>query len=278
MPQYRIEISPNNRAGCKDKVCKDNAVKIAKGEIRFGSWVEVNEHGSWHWKHWGCVSGAQVMHLQEACDEGDGNLKFDAIDGFDELGDHAEIQEKIRRCVRQGHVDPEDFMGDPEKNVPHEAGIRLTAKQRAAKEKAAAAEDNSDEDNAPKKKVAKRGRKKADVDDENEQPAVKKAKPSNYSVVEDESDAAVTDDEEAPVKKTRKPAAKARGKANDDANDAPKQRRRSSRVVAKSSTEEDESVESDEEPAPAAKSKRGARSKEPAAEQAIPRRGRTRKT
>lgn len=73
MPQYRIgmtgpplfkalcsmthayigaEISPNNRAGCKDTVCKEEKVKILKGEIRFGSWVEINEHGSWAWKHW----------------------------------------------------------------------------------------------------------------------------------------------------------------------------------------------------------------------------------
>lgn len=46
------EISPNNRAGCKDTVCKEEKVKILKGEIRFGSWVEINEHGSWAWKHW----------------------------------------------------------------------------------------------------------------------------------------------------------------------------------------------------------------------------------
>ncbi|KAM4065281.1 poly(ADP-ribose) polymerase and DNA-Ligase zn-finger domain-containing protein [Hirsutella rhossiliensis] len=311
MPQYRIEISPNNRAGCKDTVCKENQTKILKGEIRFGSWVEIHDHGSWSWKHWGCISGAQVMHLQEACDQGDGTLNFDAIDGFDELNDHADIQEKIRRCVRQGHIDPEDFMGDPEKNVPGEKGIRMTAKQRAAKEKAAAAEDVPEEEEAPKKKATKRGLKKGDIDDDEDgQPAVKKAKPSKAAkptkaatpaagrgkstakkpVAKDESDAAATEEEEAPAKKARKPSAKAtgaskgkesakaRGKADDAANDTPKKTRRSSRVVAKSSTEEDESVDSEEEPAPAAKGKRGARSKEPAAEQPKPRRGRPRNT
>lgn len=49
-------MSPNNRAGCKDSVCKKENVKILKGEIRFGTWVEINERGSWAWKHWYVVS------------------------------------------------------------------------------------------------------------------------------------------------------------------------------------------------------------------------------
>ncbi|KAG6016357.1 hypothetical protein E4U54_001663 [Claviceps lovelessii] len=54
MPQYRVatEISPNNRAGCKDSICNKEKIKITKGEIRFGTWVEIQEHGSWAWKHW----------------------------------------------------------------------------------------------------------------------------------------------------------------------------------------------------------------------------------
>ena len=46
------EISPNNRAICRDTVCKKASEKIVKGTIRFGTWTEINEHGSWHWKHW----------------------------------------------------------------------------------------------------------------------------------------------------------------------------------------------------------------------------------
>lgn len=159
----------------------------------------------------------------------------------------------------------------------------------------------------PTKKATKRGRKKADVDDGDEPPAVKKAKGSKTAkptktstargksaakkpAVKDESDDAATEDEEAPVEKKRKPSAKAteaskgkvptksRGRAGKTLDDVPKETRRSSRVVAKSSTEEDESAESNEEPAPVVKGKRGARTKEPVAEQAKPRRGRPRKT
>lgn len=49
----RLEISPSARAGCKDTVCKAEAAKIQKGELRFGVWVEIPDRGgSWNWKHW----------------------------------------------------------------------------------------------------------------------------------------------------------------------------------------------------------------------------------
>ncbi|PHH88273.1 hypothetical protein CDD83_7757 [Cordyceps sp. RAO-2017] len=302
MPQYRVEVSPNNRAVCKDTVCKKEQVKILKGEIRFGSWVEIHEHGSWSWKHWGCVSGSQLVNLQEACSQGDETYDFDAIDGYDELNDYPEIQEKIRRCVKQGHIDPEDFKGDPEKNKPGESGIRLTAKQKKDK---AAAQDAS-EDEAPKKTPAKRGRKKVvDEDDEDEQPTAKKAKTTKgakqtktaasgptrrqssgkKAPALDETDEAATEDEAPPVKQSRKPSArasgavkakepaKARGKAADDAADSGKKGRRSSRAAAKPFSDEGDMNDTDEL-APTAKSKRESKAK---AEQAKPRRGRPRK-
>ncbi|KAJ6780883.1 hypothetical protein PWT90_01925 [Aphanocladium album] len=130
-----LEISPNNRAGCKDTVCKKDAVKITKGEIRFGTWVEIEERGSWSWKHWGCVSGDQMQRLHDQCAKGDDEWDFDEIDGYDELEANDEVQEKVRRCVKQAHIDAEDFKGDPEKNKPGVKGIRLTAKERAALDK-----------------------------------------------------------------------------------------------------------------------------------------------
>ena len=50
------EISPNNRAGCQNKECKDAKLKINRGELRFGTWVEFNvgdrEAQGWKWRHW----------------------------------------------------------------------------------------------------------------------------------------------------------------------------------------------------------------------------------
>lgn len=46
------ELSSTSRAGCKNKECLDNGVKIQKGELRFGTQIEIQEHQTWHWRHW----------------------------------------------------------------------------------------------------------------------------------------------------------------------------------------------------------------------------------
>lgn len=232
MGEYRIEVSPNKRAGCTDTVCKQGEVKIQKGELRFGSWTVIKEHGSWRWKHWGCVSGSQLVNLQEACGGDPDNLDFDAIDGFDELQDE-ELKEKVKRCVRQGHIDPEDFNGDPEKNKPGEKGIHLTAKQKEAKEKAAALEAGESQ-SAASQKDTKRGRKKA-ADDVADEPEPKKARKSKD----------IDADEEQPKTK-----AKARVKGEDNVKKPASLKRGRPR---RSSVQQDEEVESEEaeKPAPA---------------------------
>lgn len=118
----------------------------------------------------GCVSGAQIQHMQDKIRQADGSYNWDMIDGYDELeyvhvpvgvrhvlfdsvtcilttlrSDHPDLQEKIRRVVTQGHIDPEDFRGDPELNVPGEKGIRRRAK-RAKKSKD---EEEDEEDTEP---------------------------------------------------------------------------------------------------------------------------------
>ncbi|RDA91179.1 hypothetical protein CP533_4843 [Ophiocordyceps camponoti-saundersi (nom. inval.)] len=229
MVQYRVEVSPNNRAICKDTVCKANKEKILKGEIRFGTWVEIQEHGSWAWKHWGCVSGAQMVAVQELCDKGDGSYDFDAIDGYDELNDHADLQEKIRRCVEQGHIDAQDFKGDLEKNRPGEKGIRLTAKQKASKEKKAADEEAAEpadeevtdadatEEEPPKqaKKSSKPSRAKANADGEEtlrkSSRRAKTAASKPAAVVDEEDDELAAEPDEkptAPKAKSSKPKKK----------------------------------------------------------------------
>ncbi|QPG96302.1 hypothetical protein C2857_003798 [Epichloe festucae Fl1] len=270
MPQYRVEISPNNRATCKDTVCKKEQVKITKGEIRFGSWVEVQEHGSWSWKHWGCVSGSQLQNLRDECDKGDGEWDFDTIDGYDEL------TQKIRRCVKQAHIDPEDFKGDPEKNRPGEKGIHLTAKQKAAK--AAAAETEEDEPEAAKpKKATKRGRKKADDDEEDdEKPKAKKsktAKPSKSSkadmpvpaaksrgrkaavkeVSEEEDGGEEEEEEETEEEKPAPKKSKAKSKAANTKGSA-----KGNRQAAKKAAVDEDSA--DEKPVSKAKGRRSSRS------------------
>jgi serine/threonine-protein kinase ATR len=286
MPQYRIEVSPNNRAGCKDKVCKEAGVKITKGEIRFGSWVEIKEHGSWAWKHWGCVSGAQMLNLHEFCDKGDGTFDFDLIDGYDEMrqvgptppccvlaltcpSTHPELQEKVRRCVEQSHIDPEDFKGDPEKNKPGVTGIHLTDAQRAKldqeKEKAAKAEADTDAP-TPKTKAkapAKRGRKKADADDEDDdEPPPKKAKQAKSSKKDDESPAPARPGRKAktPVKKVKQESEDEdqEDEEDEDEEPSPAPAPKANQKVARKAKKEPEDEEESEKAAPAKKGRKAA--------------------
>ncbi|KAM3526605.1 hypothetical protein MY4038_006738 [Beauveria bassiana] len=149
------ELSGNNRAGCKDGVCKKAAIKITKGELRFGTWVEIDTHGSWSWKHW----------------------------------QNSEVQEKVRRCVKQAHIDPEDFKG---KNKPGEKGIRLSAKEKAALEKTDETKKRGRDSKAKGKKV------KDEEEDEGEPPAKKtKAPAKKGKQIKAEDD----EDDDAPITK-----------------------------------------------------------------------------
>ncbi|KZF19705.1 zf-PARP-domain-containing protein [Xylona heveae TC161] len=109
---YRVELSKSGRAGCKNKECKDNGIKINKDELRFGTWVTIQEKGTWAWKHWGCVTPSQIKNVSDAI-EGD----FEQLDGFDEIPE--DLQDKVKRSVEQGHVDNEDWKGVCQQSCRH---------------------------------------------------------------------------------------------------------------------------------------------------------------
>jgi hypothetical protein len=47
-----LEASPNKRAGCSSKECKEAGIKIEKGEFRYAIQFTVQEHTSWQYRHW----------------------------------------------------------------------------------------------------------------------------------------------------------------------------------------------------------------------------------
>ena len=51
---FTAEEASTGRAGCKNTECAKEKVKILKGELRFGTWIEGEQFQSWAWKHW-CV-------------------------------------------------------------------------------------------------------------------------------------------------------------------------------------------------------------------------------
>ncbi|KAF7922069.1 uncharacterized protein EAE98_008280 [Botrytis deweyae] len=140
---YRVELATTARAGCQNKECKDNGVKIQKNELRLGTWVEIQEHGGWQWKHWGCVTGKQLENMRNYLEDGKGGYMFDKMDGYNDggkgsLDDHPEMQEKVRRVVVQGFIDPEDWKGDPEMNILGQTGTRTSESKKKIKEQKSA--------------------------------------------------------------------------------------------------------------------------------------------
>jgi hypothetical protein len=50
---YKVESASTGRAGCRAPACKDNSIKIFKGELRVGFLVPLDgEHMIWQYKHW----------------------------------------------------------------------------------------------------------------------------------------------------------------------------------------------------------------------------------
>ncbi|KAK2030262.1 zf-PARP-domain-containing protein [Colletotrichum zoysiae] len=287
MPDYRIEVSPNNRAGCTDGVCKKAASKCLKGSLRFGTWTKIMDHESFKWKHWGCVSGEQMAHVKELCQRGDGTFDFDAFDGYDELGDHPDLQAKIRKAIEQGHIDPEDFNGDPWMNKPGQRGIRgkkpkdwddgeeaeeeeAPAKGKKRSRKSAAADEQEDEEK-PKAKRTKKAAVKAEPEDEDEKPKPKaKRGKAAAAAVKAESE-----EDEKPKPKAKRGARKSTVKEESDSamdheeDEAPKPKRGAGKKAApkKAKVEESEEApeaeaeeeeEEEEEEAPAPKKGRAA--------------------
>nr|POF04175.1 parp-type zinc finger-containing protein c2a9.07c [Quercus suber] len=244
MPAYRIEIASTGRAGCNATHCKKNNVKIPKGEIRQGVWVDYEDRGSYKWRHWGCIT-PEVLHNWHETSEG----QTDLIDGFDELPEAAQV--KLQRALEQGHVDDEDWNGqeadadddpkatpvkksagkkrkatkaelDEEDEVPKKAG----AGGKGKKVKAAANDDDDDGEVevAPKRSKAKNSKVQADEEEDSgpkKAPAAKKSRSKKAAPVEQ---AAEDDADEAP-EPAPKPAATKRGKKksiNNDAEDAVK--------------------------------------------------------
>ncbi|KAI9876226.1 MAG: hypothetical protein M1830_006977 [Pleopsidium flavum] len=195
------ELSSTNRAGCKNKECLDNGIKIQKGELRFGTQIEIQEHQTWHWRHWGCVTPKQLANLNDTIG---GNFNF--LDGFDEITE--EMQDKVTLALKEGHVDDHDWNGDVEYNRPGMTGMRKrTPKKKQADEVA----ENSDGNESPTKPAPKkRARAKKVAEDEGdgvpEEPAVKKTKAGTkrrIKVEVAENDADPEEEVPAPTKKTK---------------------------------------------------------------------------
>ncbi|KAJ0423733.1 hypothetical protein BJY00DRAFT_278195 [Aspergillus carlsbadensis] len=268
MPTYRIDLAPTGRAGCTNKECKDNKVKITKGDVRVGSWVDTGNYQSFMWRHWGCVTPKMISNMIEAVGEGD-DRDLDLLDGYEDLPQ--EHQEKLARALDQGHIDDDDWNGDLEMNRPGKHGFRVrVAKKKAAKaaeeegeekdekegeegeEEKDEKEDDSHEEPKQTKKRIRRSRFAVEENEDEEKKPRPKRKPTGYPrYVPPASDEDEHDEDEEPVPSKAKAKATKRGKAKNE-DDAPAAKR------AKRAKKNDD--EAEDEPV-AEKPKRGRRKK-----------------
>ncbi|KXL47114.1 hypothetical protein M433DRAFT_152997 [Acidomyces richmondensis BFW] len=195
---YRLEISPNNRATCSATQCKKEGVKIKKGEIRQAVLVPFQDHQSWKYRHWGCVTPEVLHNWWENAEK-----NLDLIDGYDTLP--FEVQERVKNALEQGHVDDEDWNGDPECNrYTGKKGQGMFVKTPKSKKKKVDEEDE-DEASPTKKKAATKKRVRETEDEKSEETPLANAPPAKKSKPKKAKDA---DADEVEPKATPKPKPK----------------------------------------------------------------------
>lgn len=239
MPTYRLEEASTSRAGCQNKECKDEKIKIMKGELRLGTWVDNERFQSFFWRHWGCVTPKIIANLKETLTGSSGEIDYTLLDGYEELS--PENQAKVRKALEQGHVADSEWKGDPEFNRPGMTGFR---KREPKKKTGAEAKDGESDIEQESSKPKKRGRGaadgKADGKPKNDTvaPAAKKAKKEDHgkpAADEDDSKAAETSPKPTkPVSKRGPPKTaavvdeKAEKKTEKEAEQKQKERKRKS--------------------------------------------------
>ncbi|KAH6705190.1 hypothetical protein BKA61DRAFT_617070 [Leptodontidium sp. MPI-SDFR-AT-0119] len=265
---YRVETALSKRAGCQATECKANGVKIDKDDLRLGIWVDYGERAGWVWRHWGCVTGKVLQGLRNLVTDPDtpGSYRWDMLDGFESgdknsLDKNPALQEKVRRCITQGFIDPEDFNGDPEMNVLGAVGLHTKETKKKMRDEKKESARNEEIDDL-KTQIAALTAEKAAGGNSNDldariayaQAALDKrlsaGTPATKKRVKDEADA----EEGTPAKKKRTTKKKAEDDEDEDvkpAKPAPKSR------AKKVKKEEDDNADNDEDikPTPAKRSR-----------------------
>ncbi|KAJ9192657.1 hypothetical protein DTO164E3_8240 [Paecilomyces variotii] len=252
MGTYRLEEASTGRAGCQNKECKDQKIKIAKGEFRLGTWVDTEKFQSFFWRHWGCVTPKIVAGLKEILDEADGD--YSAIDGFEEISE--ENQAKVREAIEQGHISDSDWKGDVEMNRPGKHGYRA----KATKKKASAKENGSKSDAEEEAPAAKKGRAGA------------KAKKETAAAKANIESAG--SEEEAPVKKRGRPAKSAASAEKKTEKEAKPAAKGGKRKLADADADAETAAAENPDPRPSKKGRKSAAAEESVAVEEKPKRGR----
>ncbi|EPX72507.1 zf-PARP type zinc finger protein [Schizosaccharomyces octosporus yFS286] len=219
---YRVEIAKTGRAGCKSNLCGRS--KIERGQLRFGSFVDSGRFQSWMWRHWGCVTERVIQNVETKLE---GNI-VDNLDGFDEIEDE-EVQQKIIRAFKQGHVDDEDVQAsrsmapEDDENEEEDTKDNLTTEEEEApleevkgkRKHSPKTSSKKDEPNSSKKNIKKpkleivSDEEEEEINDDEEEDELP---PENDDEEEEEEEEGELDDGDSSVKSPKKTIASERPK------------------------------------------------------------------
>ncbi|EKM75837.1 hypothetical protein AGABI1DRAFT_116161 [Agaricus bisporus var. burnettii JB137-S8] len=159
MSGYRIEYSPSSRAKCKGpKPCAETV--IVKGDLRFGTLLEIEGNLSYFWRHWGCVTPKILDDVKKSIGA------VTEIHGYEDLND--EDKAKVSTALDEGHVADADIPDSARKPEGEEEGkVAMNAAEKAdadedgegevtgKPEKAKATKTKAEEGEEEQKKVTK---------------------------------------------------------------------------------------------------------------------------
>lgn len=119
MPPYRVEPAKSGRSFCK--ITKE---LIAKGEVRFGSLVEMGGHESYHWRKLSALTPKVIKNVQDKVGD------VTQIDGYAELS--PKEQKQVDKAFVQAQA--KGVKLDKEKEKLAKAKAAAKAKKEKAKE------------------------------------------------------------------------------------------------------------------------------------------------
>ncbi|PVI04964.1 zf-PARP-domain-containing protein [Periconia macrospinosa] len=182
---YKVDVAAR-RSGCRSVGCTAEGGNIVKGELRLGiATVFMEEHTSWVYKHWRCVSKFDLQGAREYYEQ-------------DDLEGIGSLPEEYRTAIIQSLEKNEVI--DPPMLEP------APAKKAKKSRKKAVDTDTDDDEPKPAKKTRKPRKKKVEVEsDESEEILPKKTRGKKRVVDEAEADEEAGDkaDTPRPKRKTR---------------------------------------------------------------------------
>lgn len=90
---YLVEPAKSGRS-----TCKASKLPIEKGELRFGSFIDIGGHGSYHWRKLKYISEKQVANVDRKVGGVEGVAGYEALTGAQQK----RLQQAFTKAAKKG--------------------------------------------------------------------------------------------------------------------------------------------------------------------------------